>query len=140
MSRCRVIVAKLCTAGRADAKRRATNVVVWRICKNIIECASAVLYVELVSTTDAVGCLSLRVLESTQLLLKHGLETLDIDEQVPGMNISMVCRDPELMTREAQALADEVSYAFKNPKLCTEQAGNTRTSSLLHSPIIVTRP
>jgi DNA-binding transcriptional LysR family regulator len=111
---------------------------------NIIECASAVLYVELVSTTDAVGCLSLRVLESTQLLLQHGLETLDIVEQVPGMNISMVCRDPELMTREAQALADEVSYAFKSQRPPSELIGNTQktietASSLLHSPITVIR-
>jgi DNA-binding transcriptional LysR family regulator len=90
---------------------------------NIIECASAVLYVELAATTDAVGCLSLRVLESTQLLLQHGLEVLNIAEQVPGMNISMVCRDPELMTREAQALADEVSYTFKKLSPGSEQPG-----------------
>lgn len=84
---------------------------------NIIECSSVVLYVELAATTDAVSYCSLRVLESSQLLLKNGLEMLSIAEQVPGMNISMVRRDPELMTLEAQALADELIYAFKSPVL-----------------------
>ena len=40
---------------------------------------------------------------------------LDVAEQVPPMNISLVCRDQELMTREAKALADELVYAYKSP-------------------------
>jgi hypothetical protein len=47
--------------------------------------------------------------------LGQALEVLDLAEQVPPMNISLVCRDQELMTREAQALADELVYAYKSP-------------------------
>lgn len=82
--------------------------------QRIIECASVVLFSELAMNTDAISYWSLRVLEHVQKLGME-LELLDIPEQVPPMNISLVCRDQELMTREAKALADELVYAYKSP-------------------------
>jgi LysR family transcriptional regulator, regulator of abg operon len=82
--------------------------------QRIIECASVVLFSELALNTDAISYWSLRVLEHVQKLGME-LELLDIPEQVPPMNISLVCRDQELMTREAKALADELVYAYKSP-------------------------
>ena len=81
---------------------------------NVIECASVVLYAEMATTSDAVSYWSQRVLELAQL--GHQLDALAIAEPVPHMNISLVCRDPELMTREAQALADDVVYAFRQSR------------------------
>lgn len=82
--------------------------------KSVIECASVVLFSELATTSDAISYWSLRVLEHTRMLLQN-LEVLDIAESIPPMNISLVCRDQELMTREAKALADELIYAYKGP-------------------------
>jgi LysR family transcriptional regulator of abg operon len=81
---------------------------------NIIECASVVLYAELAASSDAISYWSVRVLELTQRLFNN-LEILQIVEPVPLMNISLVCRDQELMTREAKTLADELVYAYTNP-------------------------
>lgn len=82
--------------------------------RRIIECASVVIFSELALNTDAVSYWSQRVLEHAQ---KFGIElhVLDIPEQLPAMNISLVCRDQELMTREAKVLADELVYAYKSP-------------------------
>lgn len=80
----------------------------------IIECASVVLFSELAINTDAISYWSLRVLEHVQKLGQE-LHVLNVAEQVPPMNISLVCRDQELMTREAKALADELVYAYKSP-------------------------
>ncbi|MGL4317734.1 MAG: LysR family transcriptional regulator [Pseudomonas sp.] len=82
--------------------------------QNVTECASVVLFSELALNTDAVSYWSLRVLEHVQRLGQE-LDVLDLVEQVPSMNISLVCRDQELMTREAKALADELVYAYKSP-------------------------
>lgn len=82
--------------------------------QNVTECASVVLFTELAMNTDAVSYWSQRLLERVQALGQE-LEILDIVEQVPPMNISLVCRDQELMTREAKALADELVYAYKSP-------------------------
>lgn len=82
--------------------------------RNVIECASVVLFAELATTSDAISYWSLRVLEHTRMLLQN-LEVLNIAESIPPMNISLVCRDQELMTREAKALADELIYAYKGP-------------------------
>lgn len=82
--------------------------------QRIIECASVVLFSELALNTDAVSYWSQRLLERVHQL-GQALEVLDLAEQVPPMNISLVCRDQELMTREAQALADELVYAYKSP-------------------------
>ena len=82
--------------------------------QRIIECASVVLFSELAMNTDAISYWSVRVLEHVRKLGME-LEVLDIPEQVPPMNISLVCRDQELMTREAKALADELVYAYKSP-------------------------
>lgn len=93
--------------------------------QRVIECASVVLFSELALNTDAISYWSLRLLEHVQKLGME-LELLDIPEQVPPMNISLVCRDQELMTREAKALADELVYAYKSPhapKLADAGAG-----------------
>lgn len=82
--------------------------------QRVIECASVVLFSELALNTDAISYWSVRVLEHVQKLGME-LEVLDVAEQVPPMNISLVCRDQELMTREAKALADELVYAYKSP-------------------------
>ncbi|WPP02069.1 LysR family transcriptional regulator [Pseudomonas sp. HR96] len=85
---------------------------------NVIECASVVLFSELATTSDAVSYWSQRILERTQNFM-DGLHVLDIGERVPPMNISLVCRDQELMTREAKALADELVYIYKSPHAVT---------------------
>lgn len=82
--------------------------------QRLIECASVVLFSELALNTDAISYWSQRLLEHVQKLGME-LDVLDIPEQVPPMNISLVCRDQELMTREAKALADELVYAYKSP-------------------------
>lgn len=82
--------------------------------QRVIECASVVLFSELALNTDAISYWSLRLLEHVQRLGME-LDVLDLPEQVPPMNISLVCRDQELMTREAKALADELIYAYKSP-------------------------
>ncbi|WP_394561308.1 LysR family transcriptional regulator [Aquipseudomonas alcaligenes] len=82
--------------------------------QNVTECASVVLFTELALHTDAVSYWSQRLLERVHTLGQE-LEILDIAEKVPPMNISLVCRDQELMTREAKALADELVYAYKSP-------------------------
>ena len=65
-------------------------------------------------TDDATSALPLHVLERTQFIMQS-LCVLDLVEAIAPMNISLVCRDPELMTREAKALADELIYAYKSP-------------------------
>ncbi|WNF47741.1 LysR family transcriptional regulator [Pseudomonas sp. SG20056] len=82
--------------------------------QRIMECASVVLFSELALNTDAISYWSLRLLEHVQKLGME-LELLDILEQVPPMNISLVCRDQELMTREVRALAEELVYVYKSP-------------------------
>jgi DNA-binding transcriptional LysR family regulator len=82
--------------------------------ERVIECASVVLYSELAASSDAVSYWSMRVLERTQFIMQT-LTVLDLAEAIPPMNISLVCRDPELMTREAKALADELIYVYKSP-------------------------
>jgi DNA-binding transcriptional LysR family regulator len=82
--------------------------------QRVIECASVVLFSELALNTDAVSYWSQRLLEHVQKLGME-LDVLALPEQVPPMNISLVCRDQELMTREAKALADELVYAYKSP-------------------------
>ncbi|MDG9926614.1 MULTISPECIES: LysR substrate-binding domain-containing protein [Pseudomonas] len=82
--------------------------------ERIIECASVVLFSELALNTDAISYWSQRLLERVQTL-GQALEVLDLAEQIPPMNISLVCRDQELMTREAKALSDELVYAYKSP-------------------------
>ncbi|ARS47000.1 LysR family transcriptional regulator [Ectopseudomonas mendocina] len=82
--------------------------------QRIIECASVVLFSELALNTDAVSYWSRRLLDHVQKLGQE-LQVLDLQEQVPPMNISLVCRDQELMTREAKTLADELVYAYTSP-------------------------
>ncbi|WP_068824650.1 LysR substrate-binding domain-containing protein [Pseudomonas sp. BMS12] len=82
--------------------------------QQVTVCSSVVLFSELVAQTDAVSYWSRRVLEHVRKLGQE-LEVLEVSEQIPPMNISLVCRDQELMTREAKALADELVYAYKSP-------------------------
>jgi hypothetical protein len=49
------------------------------------------------------------------------LDVLDLEEQIPPMNISLVCRDPELMTRETKTLFDALVYAYKPPRSAINQ-------------------
>ncbi|MCU9946183.1 LysR family transcriptional regulator [Pseudomonas sp. PDM13] len=82
--------------------------------QRVIECASVVLFSELALNTDAVSYWSRRILDHVSKL-GQDLEILDLAEQVPPMNISLVCRDQELVTREAKALIDELVYAYRHP-------------------------
>lgn len=76
-------------------------------------CASVVLYAELAATTDAVSFWSRRVFDLP--IVSSTLDMLSIAERVPGTDISLVCRPPELMTRETQMMVDELLYSFKGP-------------------------
>ena len=108
--------------------------------ENVIECASVVLFAELAASSDAVSYWSQRLLDLTQRMLGN-LDVLDIAETVPQMTISMVCRDPELMTREAKTLADELVYAYKNPaqqNILIEQHSE-HPSVPVQSPVTVIR-
>lgn len=82
--------------------------------QRITECASVVLFCELALNTDAVSYWSQRVLDHVRRLGQE-LQVLDLQEQAPPMNISLVCRDPELMTHEASALANELVYTYTSP-------------------------
>jgi len=42
----------------------------------------------------------------------QAMQILNIEEQVPALNISLVYRNQELLTREARLLADELVYMF----------------------------
>ncbi|MHA6198483.1 LysR substrate-binding domain-containing protein [Pseudomonas wadenswilerensis] len=75
-------------------------------------CASVVLYAELAATTDAVSSWSRRVFDLP--VVSGNLDMLSIAERVPGTDISLVCRPPELMTRETQVMVDDIVYAFKH--------------------------
>ncbi|MDE1165459.1 MAG: LysR family transcriptional regulator [Pseudomonas sp.] len=100
------------------------NGVAWP--ENVIECASVVLFAELAATSDAISYWSLRILERTQMMMQT-LDILDIAEPVPPMNISLVCRDQELMTREAKALADELIYVYTGPHTLKAPASTVAT-------------
>lgn len=82
--------------------------------ERVTECASVVLYAELAASGDAISYWSQRVLEITQSMLGN-LDVLQLEEPLPPMNISLVCRDSELLTREAKVLVDELVYAFTSP-------------------------
>lgn len=81
---------------------------------DVVECASVVLLAELAGSSDAISYWSVRILERTQMMMQS-LEVLNIIEPIPPMNISLVCRDRELMTREAKALADDLIYVYTGP-------------------------
>ncbi|WP_342246924.1 LysR substrate-binding domain-containing protein [Pseudomonas sp. OTU5201] len=82
--------------------------------ERVIECTSGVMFCELARNTDVISYWPLRVLEYVQKLGQE-LDVLYLQEQVPPLNISLVYRDQELITREARALADELVFVFKNP-------------------------
>lgn len=82
--------------------------------ERIMVCASVVLYAELAASTDAVTYWSRRVFDLP--VVSGNLDMLSIAEHVPGTDISLVCRPPELMARETQLLVDELVYAFKHPQ------------------------
>ena len=82
---------------------------------NVLECSSGVIFCELARSTDVVSYWPLRVLRYMQKIGQK-LEMLEVEEQVPPLNISLVYRNQELITREARALADELVYVFTNPK------------------------
>jgi len=46
----------------------------------------------------------------------QAMQILNIEEQVPALNISLVYRNQELLTREARLLADELVYMFTHPR------------------------
>lgn len=83
--------------------------------ENVLECSAQAIFCELARTTDAISYWPLRILDHMN---RNGqeLEALALDEPVPALNISMVYRNQELITRQAKLLADELEYAFKNPR------------------------
>jgi LysR family transcriptional regulator of abg operon len=83
--------------------------------ERVIECSSGVMFCELALNTDAISYWPMRVLKYLRILGQQ-LEVLDLQEQPPSLDISLVYRDQELITREARAFADELVYAYKNPK------------------------
>ncbi|MBH3415087.1 hypothetical protein [Pseudomonas putida] len=46
----------------------------------------------------------------------QAMQILNIEEQVPALNISLVYRNQELLTRGARLLADELVYMFTHPR------------------------
>ncbi|KJU81180.1 LysR family transcriptional regulator [Ectopseudomonas chengduensis] len=81
--------------------------------ERIIECSSGVMFCELALKTDAVSYWPIRVLKYVQMLGQN-LEVLNLQEIPPALNVSLVYRNQELITREAQTLVDELVYAFKS--------------------------
>ncbi|MCX5511839.1 hypothetical protein OH705_28705, partial [Pseudomonas sp. BJa3] len=71
---------------------------------------SSLLYLELAANTDAVSFWSQRMLGLP--MVAQLLEPLRIAEATPVASISLVTRPEELMTREAQLLAEEMVAAF----------------------------
>lgn len=83
--------------------------------ENILECSEGIIFGELARTTDVISYWPLRMLD---YLNRNGqeLEALGLEERVPALNISMVYRNQELITRQAKLLADELEYVFNNPQ------------------------
>jgi len=83
--------------------------------ENILECSAGVIFCELARSTDVISFWPLRMLNYVN---RDGqaMEILNIQEQAPALNISLVYRNQELLTREAQLLADELVYVFTNPR------------------------
>lgn len=78
--------------------------------RRITECSSSLLYLELAASTDAVSFWSQRMLHLP--MVAQVLVPLQIAEATPVASLSMVTRPQELMTREAQLLAEEMVAAF----------------------------
>jgi DNA-binding transcriptional LysR family regulator len=78
----------------------------------ITECSSALLYLELAASTDAVSFWSERML--AQPMVAQALVPVRIIEPTPIASLSMVSRPAELMTREAVLLAEELQRAFSD--------------------------
>ncbi|MDN6860384.1 LysR substrate-binding domain-containing protein [Pseudomonas sp. CAN2814] len=78
----------------------------------ITECSSALLYLELATSTDAVSFWSERML--AQPMVAQALVPVRIVEPTPIASLSMVSRPAELMTREAVLLAEELQRAFSD--------------------------
>lgn len=83
--------------------------------QRVLECSSGAMFCELATKTDVISYWPQRVLEYIQNLGQQ-LHVLDLQEKVPPLNISLVYRDQELITREAKAMADDLLYVFKNPQ------------------------
>ncbi|MDF3933707.1 LysR substrate-binding domain-containing protein [Pseudomonas citronellolis] len=78
--------------------------------RRVTECASAVLYMELAASTDAVSYWSERMFELP--IVAASLTPLKIAEPMPTSSISLVSRPRELMSLEAATLAEELARAF----------------------------
>lgn len=83
--------------------------------ENILECSAGIIFCELARATDVISYWPLRMLDYVNRT-DQGLEILNLEEQVPALNISLVYRNQELLTREARLLADELEYVFINPR------------------------
>lgn len=83
--------------------------------ENVLECSAGIIFCELASSTDVISYWPERMLD---YMTRNGqaLEALDLQEQVPALNISMVYRSQEMITRQAKLLADELEYVFNNPR------------------------
>ncbi|MBC3474397.1 MULTISPECIES: LysR substrate-binding domain-containing protein [Pseudomonas] len=83
--------------------------------ENILECSAGGIFCELAFTTDVISFWPLRMLRSINRNSQK-FEALDLEEEVPALDISMVYRTQELLTREAKLMADELEYMFTNPR------------------------
>jgi len=83
--------------------------------ENILECSAGIIFCEMARTTDVISFWPLRMLDYVNQD-GQAMEILNIEEQVPALNISLVYRNQELLTREARLLADELVYVFTNPR------------------------
>lgn len=79
----------------------------------IIECTSVVLFCEFALNTDVVSYWSRRLLGHVTTLGQQ-LHVLELQEQAPPMDISLVTRDQEALTCEAKGLVDEIMYTFSD--------------------------
>ena len=83
--------------------------------QNVLECSAGIIFCELARTTDVISYWPLRMFD---YMNRNGqeLEALELEEQVPALDISMVYRNQELITRQAKLLADELEYVFNNSR------------------------
>ncbi|WP_341874961.1 LysR family transcriptional regulator [Pseudomonas luteola] len=82
--------------------------------ERVIECSSGVMFCELALNTDVISYWPSRVLTYVQKLGRE-LEVLNLQEEVPPLNISLVYRNQEQITRSAMVLAEELMYVYRNP-------------------------
>ncbi|MCT8166553.1 MULTISPECIES: LysR family transcriptional regulator [unclassified Pseudomonas] len=98
--------------------------------QDLLECSAGIIFCELACSTDVISYWPLRMFD---YMNRSGpvLEALTIEEEVPGLDISMVYRNRELITRPARLLADELEYVFTHPRTFDEGADPTKRKGLV---------